>query len=312
MRAVRAVRASEIETADRTSTKETTSTSSAEPVKSLGESLFGVKTPTSTQANPFSSKSTAPSANPFSSSATTTTEPTTDIQTQKSDNLAQTFADKVRIFSASASTPPSQPAQPREPWQNDSSPYPSYYVDAEKEYLEPEPQSVPSNARLDTEDGSTSAAEEKSLFESSMDKTFQRFADTVNQNPEQILRYEFAGQPLLYSKDDAVGKLFSHTTVGAKVQTSTSTSANESSAMARIPRCENCGAARVFELQLTPHAITELEREEEGIDGMDWGTIIVGVCSADCEEKGKGQGDVAYLEEWIGVQWEELAEGMKR
>ena len=118
-------------------------------------------------------------------------------------------------------------------------------------------------------------------------------------------QYEFAGQPLLYSKDDAVGKLFSQTTA-TKVQISKSQGANGSSSMARIPGCENCGAARVFELQLTPQAITELEGEEEGVDGMDWGTIVVGVCSADCVEKGKNQGEVGYIEEWAGVQWEEI------
>lgn len=65
-------------------------------------------------------------------------------------------------------------------------------------------------------------------------------------------------------------------------------------------------------MQLTPHAITELEAEDMSIDGMDWGTVIVGVCSEDCQEKGKAAGQVGYVEEWVGVQWEEIADSKKR
>jgi pre-rRNA-processing protein TSR4 len=51
-----------------------------------------------------------------------------------------------------------------------------------------------------------------------------------------------------------------------------------------------------------------LEEEELGLDGMDWGTVILGVCGLDCSPSGTGEGDVGYAEEWVGVQWEELAE----
>ena len=142
-----------------------------------------------------------------------------------------------------------------------------------------------------------------------MDKTFQRFADRLSQNPEQVLRYEFAGQPLLYSKTDAVGKLLAPAIEG-KVRTVASP--NGASGGLMIPRCTSCGAGRVFEMQLTPHAITELEAEEMSIDGMDWGTVIVGACSEDCQEKDKAKGDVGYVEEWVGVQWEEMTDYKKR
>lgn len=127
-----------------------------------------------------------------------------------------------------------------------------------------------------------------------MDKTFQKFADRLSQNPEQVLRYEYAGQPLLYSKTDAVGKMFtSEGKVGVK----------------GIPRCGNCGSARVLELQVTPRLIEEVEREDVGIDGMDWGTILMGTCGRDCgggDGGGGGEG-VGFVEEWVGVQWEESA-----
>jgi pre-rRNA-processing protein TSR4 len=156
------------------------------------------------------------------------------------------------------------------------------------------------------EGSSSSAQEDKVLFESAMDKTFQRFADRLTQNPEQVLRYEFAGQPLLYSKIDAVGKLLAPA-VEATIQTASSKGAASASQM-KMPRCPSCGAGRIFELQLTPQAITELEAEEVAIDGMEWGTIIVGVCSDDCSEKGMAKGDAGSLEEWVGVQWEEMAD----
>lgn len=159
---------------------------------------------------------------------------------------------------------------------------------------------------IDTEGSGTGGGkEDKEVFESSIDKTFQKFADRLGQNPEQVLRYEFKGKPLLYSDADAVGKLLAPhsenaSSSNAKVTTTSSRSG------AALPRCQNCGADRVFEVQLTPHAITELEAHEMSIDGMEWGTIILGVCSKDCKPGDVAEGEVGYVEEWVGVQWEEV------
>jgi pre-rRNA-processing protein TSR4 len=165
------------------------------------------------------------------------------------------------------------------------------------------PQLIPeTNPDMDADMSGTNVSEDK-LFESTMDKTFQKFADRLEANPEQVLRYEFGGQPLLYSTTDAVGKLFSEGGAGkGKINVASGASGG------RLPRCTSCGAERAFELQLTPHAITVLEEEELGLDGMDWGTVILGVCGLDCSPSGTGEGEVGYAEEWVGVQWEELAE----
>lgn len=161
---------------------------------------------------------------------------------------------------------------------------------------------------IDAGEGSSGGAgadmDVKDAFESSMDKAFQRFADRMSQNPEQILRYEFAGQPLLYSKTDAVGKLLAPHQDSAAANAKVNTTAAAKSGM---PKCNNCGAERLFELQLTPYAIVELEAEELGLEGMEWGTIILGVCSKDCVQRGQKEGEVGYVEEWVGVQWEELS-----
>lgn len=140
---------------------------------------------------------------------------------------------------------------------------------------------------IDEEGSSSGQKEDKDVYESTIDKTFQKFADRLAQNPEQVLRYEFGGQPLLYSKSDAVGKLL------APLQARSTTSRVELGPDGwKIPRCECCGSGRVFEVQLTPHAITELEAEDMSMEGMEWGTIIVGVCEEDCLPRGATLGEV--------------------
>lgn len=158
---------------------------------------------------------------------------------------------------------------------------------------------------IDTE-GSDSKDDDKDAFESTIDKTFQKFADRLAQNPEQVLRYEFGGIPLLYSKNDKVGNLISNqpslASSNAKI-----TTISHPGAATRVPHCSNCSSPRVFELQLVPQAIAELEVDEEAFEGMEWGTIILYVCGKDCGARGVKEGDVGWLEEWTGVQWEEDA-----
>ncbi|KAH6637460.1 programmed cell death protein 2 [Boeremia exigua] len=288
------------------------------PQPKIGESLFGVKTsanstaPANPFSNPFSANTGSAPANPFASSAganpfgaAPAAAPAIEVTPEEkkdeaSTTLPETFAQKARISGA----PFPQPALPQEPWPAESAfpaPFPYYSLDAEYETLDTAAPAVPQNVRmldLDSEAGPSSGKEDKEIYESAHDATFQRFADRVGQNPEQILRYEFQGRPLLYSDADAVGKALAHSAEGAaaKVQ-----------AGRGMPRCANCGAERVFEVQLTPHAITELEAEEMGVDGMEWGTVVLGVCSRDCAPSGVEEGGVGYVEEWAGVQWEEVA-----
>ena len=286
--------------------------SQVKPATGLGQKLFGVKSddPLGSQQPSHPSAATpAVTGNPFSPAnrATHPIEAVDDTPETSTDGLCQTLADKVRVAAPPQS---SQPARSAEPWPVDPSPYPSYHIDADKEYLELVAPDVPPNARVDNADGGFgggAAAHEKELFESTMDKTFQQFADRLAQNPEQVLRYEFRGQPLLYSGKDEVGKLLSPAASDATKVRVASAAGSRSP-----PRCDNCGATRVPEFQLAPQAITKLEAQETTIDGMDWGTIIVCVCSEDCQEKGKIHGQVGYVEEWVGVQWEEIEESRDR
>jgi pre-rRNA-processing protein TSR4 len=303
------------------------------PQPKIGESLFGVKPSASSTApanpfsNPFSSNAgSAAPANPFASSSSSGASPfaappaapaievtSEQPKDEATTTLPETFAQKARISTPTPSTPPAAP-QPHEPWPAASAfpqPFPYYSLDAEYETLDASAPAVPQNVRIMDIDGegnnssnssNSSGKEDKEIYESAHDAVFQKFADRVGQNPEQILRYEFKGRPLLYSDADAVGKALAHAAENggdAKVKAA--------GAKGAIPRCGNCGAERVFEVQLTPHAITELEAEEMSLDGMEWGTIVVGVCGKDCKPKDVAEGEVGYVEEWAGVQWEEVA-----
>ncbi|KAH9879945.1 hypothetical protein J1614_001969 [Plenodomus biglobosus] len=302
------------------------------PQPKIGESLFGVKNgaSTATPANPFSNPfatqtNGAAPANPFASKPgnaspfSAPTPPTVTVtsqdtpeekQDEASTTLPETFASKVRLNSPSATE---QAPRPHEPWPAASAfpaSFPHYHLDAEYETLDaPSTPEIPDNARMDVDTeggGNGGGKEDKEVYESSLDKTFQKFADRIGENAEQVLRYEFKGKPLLYSDNDAIGKL-----LGPHSDNASSSNVKVTTASSRggagMPRCQNCGADRVFEVQLTPHAITELEAEEMSLDGMEWGTIIMGVCSKDCKPNDVSEGEVGYLEEWVGVQWEEVA-----
>ncbi|KAK0710494.1 programmed cell death protein 2 [Apiosordaria backusii] len=287
----------------------------------LGEALFGAKPATTSGGNPFASASSSVPSNPFAPKpATSSSAPSNPFATpapapalapepapttataDEASKLPKSFAETLSL-----NLPPSTPPPPPEPWPETASlpkPYPIRWIaEADYEQLDPEP-SLPVQKTqimdIDSSEGGSSSGgkEDKEVYESTMDTVFQKFADRIGQNPEQVIRYEFAGQPLLYSKSDTVGKMLYHSaTATEKVVTSKG-----------IPRCGNCGGGRVFEVQMAPNAIQELETEEdgEGLDGMDWGTVIVGVCERDCQERGVKEGEGGYLEEWAGVQWEEL------
>ncbi|CAJ2509562.1 Uu.00g145880.m01.CDS01 [Anthostomella pinea] len=302
------------------------------PTPNLGETLFGAKPlgGSSGSANPFSTSGASSSSNPFASAGNpfsskpaqpTKTKPESDTTTEEAapkststeddiSNLPKTFAETLSLNNnqATVSVPPSEPwpAEAEQP-----APYPiAYLSDADYETLDPTPPPIAqATTQMDTDDPSSISAgggkEDREVFESTMDGAFQKFADRLAQNPEQAIRYEFGGQPLLSSKTDAVGQLLGG---GAGVAAALGVGVNVAKAPGAkgMPRCANCGAGRTFEVQLCPHAITELESEEMSLEGMDWGTVIVGVCERDCQARGVGEGQVGYLEEWAGVQWEDL------
>lgn len=310
----------------------------------LGASLFGGSMGISGNTNPFS---TAPEAsapkdgppNPFaglSSPSTLAAKPPQNPSQNATPNpsaaadLPATFAEKARISSPDEKQQ-QQPASDQktkagpsalEPWPPRSAfprPYRQFYLDADYETLSAPSTDVPASVRMETDpdDGAdgggraaAAAAVEKDALDSSVDNDFLRFSSRLEHNPEQVLRYEFGGTPLLYSTTDSVGRLF----VPASSSTSSSSSkvtvqpanGGRQGSPSGAPPCLSCGAPRVFELQLTPHAIAVLEEDRDiglgGGEGMEWGSVVVCVCARDCGPRAVGE--VGYREEWAGVQWE--------
>ncbi|KAJ6020644.1 hypothetical protein N7540_006148 [Penicillium herquei] len=284
------------------------------PKQDLGASLFGATSLTSSvsaNANPFSSNAGSSSAgdNPFA-----TPKPSATPAQTSTTKLAESFADKVRLSSPEPSASPAVTglkATPESegslaPWPAQSAfpnPYQNYYLDAEYETLSrPSTPTVPDNVQIEPmdEDGS-GGADIKDAFESELDKAFMKFSTRLSHNPEQVLRYEYRGTALLSSYVDEVGKRLHPEHSAGRVTTTGG---------GHMPRCEYCGAERVFEFQLVPHAISVLEDGREGVglgkddSGMEWSTIIMGVCAKDCAPQTIGQ--LGWREEWAGVQWEEM------
>ncbi|SPO04302.1 related to rat apoptosis protein RP-8 [Cephalotrichum gorgonifer] len=266
----------------------------------LGSALFGsgVGGGLGAGANPFSSGGSNPfssgaAVNPFSAAPKEKKEvaqpPSVSIS-----GLDKTFAETLSLNNTQAEKKQTPAPVKAEPWPEASAlpkPYPALpLVDVDYETLDTAPLALPEGARVEMEEAvmeeAGPATSGKDEYESTMDHAFQKFADRMSQNPEQVIRYEFAGQPVVYSKEDAVARALE----------------------TGVPRCKGCGAERVFEIQLTPHAITELEADEMSLEGMDWGTVIVEVCKEDCQAAGVQEGEVGYVEEWVGVQWEELVQ----
>lgn len=257
----------------------------------LGEALFGATTmgggagagnSFSTIANPFGAAPPSPTpSNPFATPPAGTAPSDTT-----SPSLTRTFA-KMLSLNAPPPSPPAPP--PHEPWPAAPAwpaPFPTLYLaDAGYETLDSTPAAVPAGTRLEAADAPEPSALDREAFESAMDDTFQKFADRLAQNPDQVIRYDFTGAPLLYSKTDPVGDALARG--------------------AAPPPCPRCAAPRAFEVQLTPNAIAELEADDLSLEGMEWGTVIVAVCERDCLPSHTAQGEAAYLEEWAGVQWEE-------
>ncbi|KAI9830196.1 MAG: hypothetical protein M1826_004998 [Phylliscum demangeonii] len=296
--------------------------------------------------------------------------------------LTNSFAATVRLNPGGpvspSTAPPPPPPPPYERWPSADQlprPYPLSYLDAEYETLDDRPSMrTPTVTMKDYDDDdddnkkktgrgrntttttttTTATDTDANTADTVSDTAFQRFVDRLASNPQQVLRYEFGGAPLLASKTDAVGRLMTSTTT----TTTTTTSPHAvvpGVLMPAFPRCPNCRAPRVFEVQLMPYAIVALEEtaaaaaagDDEGggdgdVDGMEWSTIVVAVCGRDCvprgprtttgavavagtrkgegeargemeevkeeeeeEEHGEGSVVVRYVEEWVGVQWEE-------
>ncbi|KAF9574239.1 hypothetical protein EC968_007163 [Mortierella alpina] len=168
-------------------------------------------------------------------------------------------------------------------------------------------------------------AYEKASLPKGVDKAFKKFTKRVQAWPDQCVRYDFPGIPLLFSFSDPTARMLLPPNVNQHSK-HTTPSAH------RIPKCPACKGPRGFEFQLMPNLLSLLDvtskkylseeekkslKERKGAQvfdiGMEWGTILVYSCIEDCFGKAavRNEGDensntgVKYFEEVALVQFED-------
>lgn len=113
-------------------------------------------------------------------------------------------------------------------------------------------------------------AVEVAKSEHTTDKHFRAFKKRIAVEPEQVVRYQRAGDPLLVSEEGIPS-------------------------VSDIPSCE-CGAARVFEFQIMPQLLYFLKLDTVSSPSIDWGTLLIYTCSNSCSTKS------GYEEEFLWKQ----------
>ncbi|KAF9358614.1 hypothetical protein BGX26_001306 [Mortierella sp. AD094] len=167
-------------------------------------------------------------------------------------------------------------------------------------------------------------AYEKAALPKGVDKAFQKFTERVQSWPDQCVRYDFPGVPLLFSYSD-------RTAQSLLPPNATQHSKHTTPSAHRIPKCPACKGPRGFEFQLMPNLLSMLDvtskkylseeekqslKERKGAQvfdiGMEWGTILVYSCVEDCfgrkaqnEESSSDNQKVKYFEEVALVQFED-------
>ena len=104
-----------------------------------------------------------------------------------------------------------------------------------------------------------------------VDKAFLKFQKKISREPEQVLRYARVSyepegsdpQPLWASNE---GKPNEATDIGP---------------------CAACGGRRTFELQVMPQLLNSLGIVHSDPDAIDWGTLLVYSCIANCSSADK-------------------------
>lgn len=289
------------------------------------QNLFDKLTPVSTETNPFSSSSNPfqSSSNPFEKNSATF-KPGENKEKKNAKNApyqssttSSTYADVAASTSGNSSQYPTfSDKESKKPIKLPS--YPGYFIYVDQESLKQktsdfdldkykdllkdmEDDPIKHDALLNVSYSSSATANLPPQASKSAllnDKSFENFVTTVEHNPSQVLRYLMGGKPLLYSSKDSVAPRFL------------------SKSAYNIPSPPyNPSGARQFELQLMPKAIIDLENvsmssasSQALLNGMSWGTIIVCTDKEDyIPPEFYDQNNCAYIEEWCGTQWEELA-----
>ncbi|XP_038076354.1 programmed cell death protein 2-like [Patiria miniata] len=112
--------------------------------------------------------------------------------------------------------------------------------------------------------------EKMALSESKEDRQFAKFKKRTDHEPDQVIRYQLGGQPLLISCENQPQQQ-------------------------DIPPCSSCGSERHFEFQVMPQLLIHLDVDSLEAS-IDWGTLLIYTCAKSCD------GASAYLPEFLWKQ----------
>ena len=148
----------------------------------------------------------------------------------------------------------------------------SFFAESEiviESYIEEESEEEESSS--DDETPSSLEVElEKFARKEKKDSEWKRFKAFCDDNPDAVVRHDRDGRVLHVS-----------------VQHNSTT---------RLLPCEKCGADRRFEFQVLPQLLNTLKLDAVG-DSIDWGTITIFTCSADCASSLPERG--CYIQELV-------------
>ncbi|CCK71947.1 small subunit rRNA maturation protein TSR4 KNAG_0I01610 [Huiozyma naganishii CBS 8797] len=169
----------------------------------------------------------------------------------------------------------------------------SLYVEEERFTNKPDHLKLPKNLKIDKDALELTGNNEEDLNKDPIrldprteklskfldDDVFQKFQEVVGYNPLQVLRYDIGGKPLYYAESK---KKFEEIVANPGY---------------------NPSSCRIFEMQLMPKLILDLDETVSVNDGMVWGTIMVFTDAEDYIPK-FDENNVGYVEESVTVQWE--------
>ncbi|XP_077990415.1 programmed cell death protein 2-like [Glandiceps talaboti] len=104
------------------------------------------------------------------------------------------------------------------------------------------------------------------------DRIFHKFQKRISVCPEQCLRYEWNGEPLLMTANDM------HKS---------------------IPSCKSCGGQRIFEFQLMPALVSILKIADTSDIPIDFGSVYIYSCKNSCWQENETE---KYKEEFFILQ----------
>ncbi|KAL0483828.1 hypothetical protein AKO1_014042 [Acrasis kona] len=156
--------------------------------------------------------------------------------------------------------------------------------------------------------------------------TLLRFSSILQRCPHQSIRWQFGGQPLWCStkqehlpptwpkpiKQDPNSKIqivrnFDHDGDEDDEDDDEDESIRRVNVSQFVPKCENCGASRVFELQIMPTVVYQLKCSEyanialQGNEGMDFGCVTIFTCVNQCSTF-SNESKLRYFKEYVHVQ----------